>query len=230
MSKRPTASKASGEQSRQPVQFTSRQVLSQVLVIVVVAAVWAGLLAVALRLTSTGGSEVAEAPPAAATTATAEQAPSPVPTDEPAAATEPPATTATETQPPATATAEPPAGEPSPSATDLPAPTEPPAPAETPTTAPPAGPSFAADVLPVLQARCERCHGGNRTEEGLDLLSYAGVMAGSDNGPVVIPGDASASSLVELIISGDMPRRAPKLPAAEIDIISAWVDAGALDN
>jgi hypothetical protein len=55
-------------------------------------------------------------------------------------------------------------------------------------------------------------------------------MAGSDNGPVVIPGDASASSLVELIISGDMPRRAPKLPAAEIDIISAWVDAGALDN
>ena len=95
MSRRRTASKAGGEQRRDAVQFTPGQVLSQVLVILVVAAVWAGLLAVGLRLTSTGGSEVAEAPPPAVTTATAEQMSSPVLTDEPVVATETPALAAT---------------------------------------------------------------------------------------------------------------------------------------
>ena len=61
-------------------------------------------------------------------------------------------------------------------------------------------------------------------------MSYAGVMAGSENGPVVIPGDSGASSLVQQIVSGEMPRRAPRLPASEIETISNWVDEGALEN
>jgi hypothetical protein len=55
-------------------------------------------------------------------------------------------------------------------------------------------------------------------------------MAGSENGPVVIPDDSAASSLVQQILSGEMPRRAPKLPASEIETIATWVDEGALDN
>jgi hypothetical protein len=61
-------------------------------------------------------------------------------------------------------------------------------------------------------------------------MSYAGVMAGSEDGPVVVPGDLAASSLVQSIVSGEMPRRAPKLPASEIETIATWVDEGALDN
>lgn len=82
----------------------------------------------------------------------------------------------------------------------------------------------------MLTTRCQRCHGGDRTEAGLNLLSYQGVMAGSQNGPVVIPGSSATSPLVELIVSGKMPKRAPRLPETEIEIIRTWVDVGALDN
>jgi hypothetical protein len=90
--------------------------------------------------------------------------------------------------------------------------------------------SFSADVLPLLESRCARCHGSDRSDAGLSLISYADLMAGSRSGPVVVVGDASASLLVELIVSGEMPRRGPQMLPAEIEIISAWVDAGALDN
>jgi len=46
----------------------------------------------------------------------------------------------------------------------------------------------------------------------------------------VIPGSSVTSSLVEAIVSGDMPKRAPKLPASEIETIATRVDEGALDN
>jgi hypothetical protein len=41
-----------------------------------------------------------------------------------------------------------------------------------------------------LESRCLNCHGGERVEEGLVMRSYADLMAGSDNGPVVVPGDS----------------------------------------
>ena len=47
---------------------------------------------------------------------------------------------------------------------------------------------------------------------------------------MVVPGDAANSYLVELIVSGEMPRRGPTLLPAEIEAIREWIDAGALDN
>jgi uncharacterized membrane protein len=90
--------------------------------------------------------------------------------------------------------------------------------------------SFSKDVLPVFEVRCQRCHGTGQTLAGLSLASHAGVMAGSGNGPVVIPGSAETSRLVEVIVSGEMPRGGAKLPESEIQTISTWVDAGAPDN
>jgi mono/diheme cytochrome c family protein len=90
--------------------------------------------------------------------------------------------------------------------------------------------SFSGDVLPIFQRRCVKCHGGERTEEGLILKTYADVMAGSWNGPVIEPGSAADSYLVEQIVSGEMPKKQPDLLPSEIRIISNWVDSGALDN
>ena len=84
--------------------------------------------------------------------------------------------------------------------------------------------------MPIFERRCVKCHGGERTAEGLILNSYADVMTGSWNGPVVEPGSAADSYLVEQIVSGDMPKREPRLLPAEIRTISDWIDAGALDN
>ena len=89
---------------------------------------------------------------------------------------------------------------------------------------------FAKDVLPILTNRCVKCHGGERTEEGLVLKSSADVMAGSWNGPVIEPGSADDSYLIEQIVSGEMPKRAPRLLPAQIRFIIDWVNAGAPDN
>ncbi len=90
--------------------------------------------------------------------------------------------------------------------------------------------SFSADVLPIFEARCQRCHGPGRAEVGLRLDDYEHVIAGSSNGPVVIPSSAHTSYLVELILSGSMPFGSAKLPDAQIQTIIDWVDAGAPDN
>jgi mono/diheme cytochrome c family protein len=122
---------------------------------------------------------------------------------------------------PPTATQPPAYADPS-SATNAPAATEPPA---------ASGPiSFASDILPIFQSRCINCHGGDRTEKGLDLKSYASLMNGSERGPVLVAGDAANSSLVNLISSGKMPKRGPKLTPEQVQLIIDWINQGALNN
>ena len=125
------------------------------------------------------------------------------------------------------------------------APTDPPpatdtmAPTEAAATEPPAaidaaagGPtvSFANDVLPVIQSRCFNCHGGNKIEEGLNMSSHASLMAGSQNGPVVMPGDAANSPFVQLVANMEMPKRGPKLTPPQIQLFTDWINQGAQDN
>jgi hypothetical protein len=139
------------------------------------------------------------------------QAPASPPTEEPASATQALATPPTPTEEAAT-------------------PTE--VPAEPPTAEPAASTavSFANDVLPILNSRCLNCHGGNRIEEGLIVGSYDELMAGSTNGPVIIPGDAEGSLLVKLVVNQKMPKRGPKLTPSQVQLIVDWVNQGALNN
>jgi len=104
------------------------------------------------------------------------------------------------------------------------------APAATPPSSTSTPVSFAADVLPIFAARCQRCHGSGQAQAGLHLTSYDDVLAGSNNGPVVEPGNADNSYLVDLIVSGQMPLGAAKLPDSEIQTIVDWINAGAPDN
>ena len=135
------------------------------------------------------------------------EAPAPPPTEEPAPATEAPADTAV---PPTEAPTEEPTAEPAASSGEI---------------------SFANDVRPLLESRCKNCHGGDRgSEEGLDMTSYANLMAGSDNGPVIMAGDANGSLLVELLVEQKMPKRGPKLAPPQVQLIIDWINQGALDN
>lgn len=90
--------------------------------------------------------------------------------------------------------------------------------------------SYAASVKPIFDAKCIKCHGIESTKEGLDMQTYENVMAGSRNGTVITPGDAANSVLVDLIIRGKMPNRGAKLSDEEIQIITDWVNQGALNN
>jgi len=99
-----------------------------------------------------------------------------------------------------------------------------------PATAASGGVSFQSDILPIFDRSCTRCHGGNRTEAELDLRSYASLMTGSENGPVIVAGDDEASELITQVVTGEMPRRAPKLAAEQLQLLVDWVNQGALDN
>ena len=90
--------------------------------------------------------------------------------------------------------------------------------------------SFQTDVMPVLQGYCANCHGIERVSRGLDLQTYASTMKGSQNGAMVIPGDALNSPLVKSILSGKMPKKGPKPSEADVDLLIRWIDQGALDN
>jgi mono/diheme cytochrome c family protein len=169
-----------------------------------------------LTLAACAPAAPATQPPAAAATA------APKPTDMPAAtATEAPKAPPKATEKPATA------------ATEAPKATEKPAATATQAAAPAtkaASVSFAKDVLPIFQQNCVKCHGGEKTEASLVLKEYAAVMTGSENGPVVVPGNSSQSELVKLVAQGKMPKRANRLPDAQIKILTDWVDAGAPNN
>lgn len=110
------------------------------------------------------------------------------------------------------------------------------APTEVPTEAPTAEPaassgiSFTKDILPILQSRCVNCHGGERIEEGLIMKTYEDIMAGSDNGPVVIPGDSDNSLMAEMLLANKMPKRGPKLTPPQVQLIVEWINQGALNN
>jgi len=88
---------------------------------------------------------------------------------------------------------------------------------------------FEKKVRPVLSEQCYRCHGPDKQKAELRLDSREGILKGSDNGPVVVPGDPDKSSLIKSIRhDGDMkmPEKAPKMPEAEISALTAWVKMG----
>lgn len=145
------------------------------------------------------------------------------PTAAPAATEAPTDTTAPATETPTEA----------PVVTDTAAATEPPAATESPATQPAvqgATVSFANDILPIIQSRCIGCHGRDRIEEGLEMNTHASLMAGSDNGLVIVPGDAANSLFVEMVATQKMPKRGPKLTPPQVQLLTDWVNQGALDN
>ncbi|HEX9796968.1 MAG TPA: c-type cytochrome [Anaerolineales bacterium] len=91
--------------------------------------------------------------------------------------------------------------------------------------------SFGDDIQPLLTQACGACHG---SLGGWEASSYQTVMESGDHAPVIVPGDPAASLLFQLINGtapgGDLMPPGGKLPEAQIQLLSAWIEAGALDN
>jgi len=87
-------------------------------------------------------------------------------------------------------------------------------------------PTYDSYAGSLFTAKCGACHGSSTAQKGLDLITYEGVMVGGDSGPVIVPGDSAGSYLVE-IQSG---QHFATLTDEELDIIKAWIDAGAPEN
>ncbi|MBK1692185.1 c-type cytochrome domain-containing protein [Ectothiorhodospira mobilis] len=92
------------------------------------------------------------------------------------------------------------------------------------------GPILYSDLEGILQSRCVQCHNEDNPLRGLDLSSYEGTMAGSENGPIIIPGDPAKSALIQRINGTTQPRMplvGPGLTEAQIRSFEAWIEAGA---
>ncbi len=90
--------------------------------------------------------------------------------------------------------------------------------------------SFANDILPIFQIRCFQCHNDGGSKGGFSLINYDQLMAGGNSGAAIEPGDADNSLLVKLIVSQRMPASGNKLTPEQIQLITDWVNQGALDN
>ena len=96
--------------------------------------------------------------------------------------------------------------------------------------------SYAADVLPVLRARCLGCHQPAKAQGGYLMTDAAALQAGGESGEAaVVPGDADASYLLERITPdadghAEMPPDGPPLSEGERDRIRRWIAGGAVDD
>jgi len=88
---------------------------------------------------------------------------------------------------------------------------------------------FEKKVRPVFAEHCYECHGQKKQSAGLRLDNKTGMEKGTDDGPVVVPGEPDRSALIQAIRhAGDikMPPKKP-LPAEAVAALTAWVKFGA---
>jgi len=117
--------------------------------------------------------------------------------------------------------------------TPTPVPTKPPTPTPLPATATPEGGVAEAvtgpgweDIAPLILAKCAACH-STADMTGLAMDTYANLMAGGKDGPVVQPGDSADSILYTIQAAGGHPGQ---FSEDELAIVQAWIDAGAPEN
>jgi cytochrome c553 len=86
-------------------------------------------------------------------------------------------------------------------------------------------------IRPLLVARCGACHGPETQESGLRLDVRHRAIQGGDFGAVIVPGKAAESELIRRITSTDhetmMPPDGERLSAAEVRLLTEWIDSGA---
>lgn len=91
-------------------------------------------------------------------------------------------------------------------------------------------------VQPILRRRCADCHGTERTENDLSLLTYEATLRGGELGRVILPGRSAISEVIRRVTlppddESFMPQEGKTpLTENEIAIIAWWIDADAPAN
>ena len=97
-----------------------------------------------------------------------------------------------------------------------------------------AAPDFAREVRPILEKSCFGCHGPEKQKSGYRLDVRAIALKGGESGEAaIVPHDAKASPLIRYVSGEDAdmlmpPKKSdkPRLTAAEVETLRAWIDAG----
>lgn len=93
---------------------------------------------------------------------------------------------------------------------------------------------FDRDIRPLLEDRCYRCHGPERPRSGFRLDTREAALKGGDHGVDILPGQSGQSPLIHyvarMVDDMEMPPegRGHPLSPAEVGLLRAWIDQGAL--
>ncbi len=85
------------------------------------------------------------------------------------------------------------------------------------------GMKYSADIVPILQANCYRCHGNGNINGGVTLDSYTGVVTQANNGNLV-------GAITHAPGYTPMPFDGGKLSDCDIAKIKAWINLGTPNN
>ena len=87
---------------------------------------------------------------------------------------------------------------------------------------------IAQQAIALLQTRCLRCHGEDKTSR-LDMRSRDTLLQGGSRGAALVAGNADESLLYKFISGNQQPRMplGEQLTSAEIDLLKRWIDDGA---
>jgi hypothetical protein len=90
---------------------------------------------------------------------------------------------------------------------------------------------FARDIAPILESRCQPCHGPNQQMSGLRLDTRIGLLEGGYSGPSVRVGESAGSLLIHLVAGRDekrvMPMGGERLTSRQVGLLRTWLDQGA---
>lgn len=94
-------------------------------------------------------------------------------------------------------------------------------------------PATFADVQKILKP-CTGCHTGARAPKGVDLSSYAKIVKGGEQGPIINAKEVKTSVLLKSLRhekgAAAMPPGPAPMPAASIAVIESWIKAGAKEK
>lgn len=93
-------------------------------------------------------------------------------------------------------------------------------------------PDYLREIKPLVAARCVKCHGPEKQENGLRLDTAGAMRTGGDAGPAILPGKSAESLLIVAALGKSdeisrMPPEGEPLTAAEIALLAKWIDGGA---
>ncbi len=87
--------------------------------------------------------------------------------------------------------------------------------------------TFEKDIIPIIKAKCIRCHAGVEPKAGLNLTSPSSLLTGGKSGAALRIRAAEFSLLYEMVSSERMPPVGQKLTANEKGLIRKWINDGA---
>jgi len=100
------------------------------------------------------------------------------------------------------------------------------------------GLTYATDIKPIFDESCIKCHSGDRPKARLHMDTLEGVLKGTKEGKIVMPGDSAHSFILQAVAhaTSDQDSWMPPLQnragikpltLEQIGLIRAWIDQGA---